>query len=42
MKIYVFVVGVLDTVHEGLLLAAAYVYLVKDIGNLPALEKVIP
>ena len=38
LKLFVFVAWVLDTVHEILLLAAVYVYLVKDIGNLSALE----
>ena len=42
MKVYVFVAWLLDTVHESLLLAAVYIYLVKDIGNLPALEQNIP
>ena len=39
MNIFVFIVWVLDTVHEILLLAAVYVYLVKDIGDLLALER---
>ena len=33
MKAYVLVAWILDTVHMALLLAAVYVYLVKDIGD---------
>ena len=42
MKAFVLAVWVLDTAHETLLLACVYVYLVKDIGNLGALERNIP
>ena len=37
LKGYVFVAWVFDTVHEMFLLSAIYTFLVKDIGNLPAL-----
>ena len=39
MKAYVTFAWVLDTVHEVLLLASVYVYLVKDIGDPLALEQ---
>ena len=39
MRIYVFVTWVLDAVHQIVLLASFYTYLVKDIGNLLALKQ---
>ena len=42
LKVYIFIVWTLDTAHEILLLRSVYVYLVKDIGDLLALEKNIP
>ena len=41
MKIYVFAAWILDTVHEAFLLAAVYIFLVRDIGDPLALEKLI-
>lgn len=41
LKYYVFVAWILDTIHEGLLLNGIYFYLVKDIGNLPALAQAL-
>ena len=40
MKVYVLVAWILDTVHEALLLASIYVYLVKDIGDPSVLVQV--
>ena len=37
LKCFVFLAWTLDTAHEGILLSSIYVYLVKDIGDLPAL-----
>ena len=37
LKGYVFVAWVFDTLHQMFLLSAIYTFLVKDIGNLPAL-----
>ena len=42
LKVYIFIVWIFDTAHEILLLWSIYIYLVKDIGDLLALEQNIP
>ena len=41
MKIYVTLAWILDTLFQVFLLAAAYVYLVRDIGNPVALDEIL-
>ena len=41
MKIFLAFARFLDTLHEILLLAAIYVYLVRDIGNPSALDEIL-
>ena len=39
LKVHIFIIWALDTAHEILLLGSVYVYLVKDIDDLLALDQ---